>query len=121
ISVLEPLIGHDGWAALSVLMIESLDQVEERLILVATDDAGPLLDEATGMRLLSLPGTASSLASGDGTPSALATLDALVLERQAAIQEEISQRNGHFLEAEAEKLDGWAEDQKLGLEREIKD
>jgi adenine-specific DNA-methyltransferase len=33
----------------------------------------------------------------------------------------ISERNARFFEAEAEKLDGWADDIKLGLEREIKE
>jgi adenine-specific DNA-methyltransferase len=33
----------------------------------------------------------------------------------------VSKRNADYFENEAEKLDGWAEDLKLGLEREIKD
>ena len=33
----------------------------------------------------------------------------------------ISERNARFFEAAAEKLDGWADDLKLGLEREIKE
>lgn len=41
--------------------------------------------------------------------------------RQALIQKGISERNGRFFEAEAEKLEGWADDLKLGLEREIKE
>ena len=45
----------------------------------------------------------------------------MILERQVAIQRNISERNGRFFEAEAEKLEGWADDLKLGLEREIKD
>ncbi len=45
----------------------------------------------------------------------------LLNQRQAAIQREISERNARFFEAEAEKLDGWADDLKLGLEREIKE
>jgi len=42
-------------------------------------------------------------------------------QRQVAIQRGISERNARFFEAEAEKLDGWADDLKLGLEREIKE
>ena len=34
---------------------------------------------------------------------------------------EISERNARFFEAEADKLDGWADDLKIGLEREIKE
>ena len=37
------------------------------------------------------------------------------------IQKGIGKRNAQFFEVEAEKLDGWADDLKLGLEREIKD
>lgn len=45
----------------------------------------------------------------------------MVERRQADIRRSISERNAHFFEAEADKLDGWAEDIKLGLEREIKE
>jgi len=48
-------------------------------------------------------------------------LDARTRQRHAAIQRTISERNARFFEAEAEKLDGWADDIKLGLEREIKE
>jgi adenine-specific DNA-methyltransferase len=41
--------------------------------------------------------------------------------RQEAILQSVSQRNAAFFEAEANKLDGWAEDLKVGLEREIKE
>lgn len=42
-------------------------------------------------------------------------------QRQAAIQRDISERNGRLFEAEAAKLEGWADDLKVGLEREIKE
>ncbi|MBI4527382.1 MAG: hypothetical protein HY695_26610 [Deltaproteobacteria bacterium] len=48
-------------------------------------------------------------------------LDEILQQRRAAIQLTISQRNAAFFEAEAEKLDGWADDLKVGLEREIKE
>jgi hypothetical protein len=50
-----------------------------------------------------------------------ATLAAENEQRKAAIQRTISERNARFFEAEAEKLDGWADDLKVGLEREIKE
>src|SRR5215470_19374924 len=45
----------------------------------------------------------------------------LTQRRQAEITRIISDRNAQFFEAEADKLDGWADDLKLGLEREIKE
>jgi hypothetical protein len=37
------------------------------------------------------------------------------------IQHDISERNTRFFEAEADKLDGWADDLKLGMERDNKE
>ena len=43
------------------------------------------------------------------------------LEPRSAIQQTISPRNVVFFEAETDKLEVWADDLKLGLEREIKE
>jgi hypothetical protein len=48
-------------------------------------------------------------------------LASITMCRQEAILQSVSQRNAAFFEAEANKLDGWAEDLKVGLEREIKE
>jgi adenine-specific DNA-methyltransferase len=48
-------------------------------------------------------------------------LASVTMCRQEAILQSVSQRNAAFFEAEANKLDGWAEDLKVGLEREIKE
>jgi predicted nucleic acid-binding Zn-ribbon protein len=48
-------------------------------------------------------------------------LETLIQDRQSALQRTISERNARYFEAEVEKLDGWADDLKLGLEREIKE
>jgi adenine-specific DNA-methyltransferase len=42
-------------------------------------------------------------------------------QRQTDIRHQVSERNALFYEAEAAKLDGWADDLKVGLEREIKE
>jgi hypothetical protein len=42
-------------------------------------------------------------------------------KQRAEKQREITERNAKFFEVEVEKLDGWADDLKLGLEREIKE
>jgi adenine-specific DNA-methyltransferase len=56
-----------------------------------------------------------------GTPPAHDPLLSLTALRQEAILKSISQRNAAFFEAEANKLDGWADDLKAGLERDIKE
>lgn len=40
--------------------------------------------------------------------------------RHHAIQRIVAERNARYVSVEAEKLDGWADDLKVGLEREIK-
>jgi ERCC4-related helicase len=118
VSVLRPLIGKSGWLALKQFTAESLDQVEDFLIFAAITDEGTALDEDMAAKLLNLPGR-SIPEEGLVPPSD--TMDAQSQVRQVSIQKGISERNGRFFEAEAEKLEGWADDLKLGLEREIKE
>ena len=76
------------------------------------------MDSDVAVRLLTLPGRTT------GHPAALspeALLESIVSTRQQTIQRGISERNARIFEAEIEKLEGWADDLKLGLEREIKE
>ena len=118
ISVLEPHVGQSGELLLSLFTVESLDQTEDYLLFAAIADSGHVLEEDAARRLLSLP--AASV-----TPRPSASPNGRVQERveqqKSAIQRSISERNARLFEAEAEKLDGWADDLKVALEREIKD
>ena len=58
---------------------------------------------------------------GWGEGGVMQLLDTITQLRQTAIQRNISERNARFFEAEADNLDGWADDLKVGLEREIKE
>jgi len=117
ISILEPLVGKSGWLTLSCFTVESLDQTEDHLIFGALTDDGNLLDVDCATRLFTLPGKVTGLCKSAVPDMA----EVVIQQRQATIKRTISERNAHFFEAEAEKLDGWADDLKLGLEREIKE
>ncbi len=119
ISQIEALIGKSGWLAGSMLSVDALGQSEDHLLLAGfTDDGTALSDEATS-RLMTVAGTAGRQLS---LPAEFATQIAHSLAvQQARIREAISERNASFFEQEAEKLDGWADDLKVGLEREIKE
>ncbi|MFN7139508.1 MAG: SNF2-related protein [Limisphaerales bacterium] len=117
ITVLEPFLGKSGWLSLSSFTVESLDQAEDHLILAAISEDGQMLDQEAASRLFTLPGKITGSCLSMVPPD----LDAATQNRQLAIQRKISERNARFFEAEADKLDGWADDLKLGLEREIKD
>jgi SNF2-related domain/Helicase conserved C-terminal domain len=118
VSILEPYIGQTGWLTTSILTIESLDQAEDHLIVSAMTDQGQTLDNETANRLLSVPAEVAGTVMGGMDGGILASITE---KRQAAIQKEVSERNARFFEAEAEKLDGWADDLKVGLEHEIKE
>jgi len=118
VSALEPLLGKTGSLSLSMFTVESLDQTEDYLVFAAVTDVGQALDEEAARRLFSLPGKVGC----DGLSTPLPdSLSAVTRQRQESIQRTISERNAHFFEVEADKLEGWSDDLKLGLEREIKE
>ena len=112
-----------GWLTLSLFSVESLNQAEDHLIFAAATDDGQTLDEEVAARLLTLPATNPPLLQGEGRGDGETAqlLQNRTQQRQVAIQRNISERNARFFEAEADKLDGWADDLKMGLEREIKE
>jgi adenine-specific DNA-methyltransferase len=118
ISILEPFIGEAGELTLTQFTIESLDQIEDYLIFSAVTTDGHVLEEDAARRLF-------SLAADNIAPLNKLIYDEklteVTLKRKMVIQRTISERNAHFFEAEAEKLDNWADDMKVTLEREIKE
>jgi len=117
VSALEPFIGKAGKLSLSLLTIEALDQVEDYLIFTAHTDDGDVLEPDLAKRLSTLP--VKTMQTGMSFDTAI--LENLAAQEQARIQRDISARNAHFFEAEADKLDSWAEDLKVTLERDIKE
>jgi len=117
ISILQPHVGKSGWLTLSKFTVEALDQAEDHLIFGVVTDDGITLDEDAAARMFTLPGQVSSPCLSNPPEQ----LETAARQRQAAIQRDISLRNAAFFEAEAEKLEGWADDKKLSLEQEIRD
>lgn len=119
VSALEPLKGKTGWLIAAMVTIEALDQAEDHLLMSGVSDAGEALSDDAALRFLTLEGHVSSAVAPP-----VDTIDRLhedIRLRQQGIQRSISERNARFFEAEADKLDGWADDLKVGLEREIKE
>lgn len=119
ISLLEPFVGERGWLSASLFTVDSLDQPEDHLLVSGISANGKLLGSEACQRLLTLSGEVELF---DTPASSVAEhLDASVRGEQQRIQRDVSDRNIRFFEAEADKLDGWADDLKVGLEREIKE
>ena len=119
VSILEPYVGCTGYLALSCLTVASLDQAEDYLLFACIAEDGSALDEDIARRLLTLNGKVTRPAVLSHAHREM--LEAQARQRQSEVQRDISKRNARFFEAESAKLDDWADDLKVGLEREIKD
>lgn len=128
LSVVEPLLGCAGWLALSRLRIESQrtagedgspDRVEDYLLFAGTTDDGKELDDDLAQKLLAVDGAVVREAH---VPDDVRTaLDVGSARQQAVINQSVAARNADLFETEAAKLDAWADDLKVGLERAIKE
>lgn len=116
ITPLEQLPVKSGWLALSRLTVESLSQTEDHLIWVWQDENGRFLDADLCPRLFSLPATITTI--NELPPLALSTQ---TTAQQEAILRQIGRRNADLFEAEISKLESWADDRKVALDREIKE
>lgn len=117
ITVIEKLRGQCGWLRLSRFTVSALTQTEDHLILAALTDEGVILEPGVARDLFKLAARSQP---------GVATLPANALEhatqaQQNAIQRGINERNALYFEEEAARLDAWAEDLKVGLERDLKD
>jgi adenine-specific DNA-methyltransferase len=115
---LAPYVGKAGKLRLNQLRVEALDQAEEYLLFAATTDEGDVLDPDIARRLFSLSAL-SQRPLAEGVDDA--RLQEILAQQQAHVQGDIARRNMAFLEAESAKLDGWADDMKASLERDIKE
>lgn len=140
ISVIKQLQGRSGTLAVTLLTVESLGSKEEHLLLAAQDDHGNIHDPETTEKLLTIPADhellpadpAATLTEARTKPQSELDFRAahvslspelrVELDRQkTAILAELETRNLASFTQETEKLDAWADDLKIGLEREIKE
>jgi adenine-specific DNA-methyltransferase len=119
ISILEPFVGEAGWLVASLMTVEALDEAEDHILMSGITEEGHLLTKEVCDRLLTIHGVRGQEVTPD--PEAIRRLEKSLSESQALIRRGVSERNARFFEAEADKLDGWADDLKVGLEREIKE
>ncbi len=118
VRVFEPLVGQGGELFVCRLTVESMGQAEDHLLAAAVTDDGPMLMPEVAAKFF-------QLSAADVRPLPAfepdECLHAEVAKQQAERLGGISERNGRLFEEETTKLDGWADDLKVGLERDIKD
>lgn len=118
VSILEPYLGQSGVLRVSFLTVEALDQAEDQFLYAAVTDRGEVLDDDTVQRLLTLPAAQVTPATGMARQPRLDEITGL---REKVALQTISERNARFFEAEAAKLNGWADDQIASAERALAD
>lgn len=118
INAIAHYVGKRGELMFHRLQVESLDQAEDHLLLATITEDGEVLEPDVARWLFSL-GVKSVHLYTDGELNL--RLQELLVAQKNTVQQGIATRNINFLEAESEKLDGWADDMKVTLEREIKD
>lgn len=117
VAILNEFVGKEGWLSAHRMTLEGAEEFTEDYVLLSATCGDVELDHEQAFRLVTLPAESKG---GISEHSQLQELDSLrdrQIDRQLAL---VSERNSKFFEDEAEKLDGWAEDMKVGLERELK-
>lgn len=118
ISVLENRIGQSGWLQAQKLTVQSFDQEDFMLLACITSD-GEVIEKEIAERLFSLYAIVGDNVIVDEISRAL--LEEVLEQQQAGILSENTERNRSYFDAEMDKLDQWADDMKISLEKEIKD
>ena len=125
VSILAERLGQAGWLRVSKVTVKAIEE-EEHLLLVAIPGSifpdvstEQVLDADWCSRLLSLPAQVVGAVAVDGASDAL--LEEQISRQHEVLLSSVEARNGAYFEEEVDKLDRWAEDVKLTLERELKE
>lgn len=118
ISSLNKYIGKSGWFQLQHLGINSFEQEDYLLMACYTDD-GETIHSEIAQRFFSL--NAVENGAIDLTNEATTNFKDLIYRERQEIISENANRNRDFFDVEMDKLDQWADDMKISLEKEIRD
>lgn len=118
VTVLEKYIGKSGWLQIEHLCVNSFEEEDYVLFACNTDD-GETIPAETAQRFFSLYADENEMISISNETSTVLK-DLIQVERQGIISENTN-RNRDFFDVEMDKLDQWADDMKISLEKEIRD
>ena len=125
VAIVAQRMGQSGWLRATKVTVNTIER-EEHLLLAGIADTGlkpgvgaEALDSEWCDRLLNIP--AKSIGPARVESEDDEQLDKLLSQQRKLKLEEIESRNGRHFEEEVDKLDRWAEDIKLTLERELKE
>lgn len=118
VAMLETLVGKSGWMRIDRYTIES-SEPEDSLLISCYSDGGKQIPTDVAERMFSLNATEGRHTTLDNNMSTLLERD--IEHQKETVRDENQKRNQVFFDTEIEKLSLWADDVKIGLEKEIND
>ena len=116
-SRLRDFSGQSGDLLVEKLALTTAKRRIEHLLVAARSDGGEALDTTSAERLLTLPARLCDAAEASLDETELARL---LLQQQSQKLDAALLLNERYFNEETEKLDGWAEDQRIALDIRIK-
>lgn len=117
-TAIEQLRGKSGFLQLTKLTITSFEQAEYLVMSGMTSDCIPI-DHETCHRMFDLPATLGQKIVIH--PEMLRDLNLATQIFKRRVIEGAAERNSAYFSEEMDKLQGWADDMNVGLERELKE
>jgi len=119
VTTLEGLIGQSGWMKVDLLSVSTFE-AEDYIMLSGVTETSEMLDYEQCKRFFSLKASEeiSKIELDNNTKKILADT---AKHQKETVLVEVEERNNVWFDQEYSKLDSWAEDLKVGLERELKD
>jgi superfamily II DNA or RNA helicase len=118
ISVVESLIGKSGWLLCTRAELTAFE-TEDYLLFAGITDDGDELDHAQCRRLFDVPGQIAGPVTC--APAIRERCDQQITTEIQRIATRIAEKNGGWFDAEMDKLDRWAEDQRRSLKADLDD
>ena len=116
--LLDELVGTEGYMLVEKISIDSFEQ-EDHLVIACLKQDGSYVYPDIAERMLGLP---AELIGKEAIDNGIQEkLQEKISEMQNEIVADSAERNSKFFDEEMDKLDNWADDMKLGLEKEISD
>jgi len=116
IAVIEPLVGKQGWLLCSRAALTGFE-TEDYLLFAGFTDGGDELDHGQCRRLFDIPGEDT----GPAAPAndVVSRCDSLLSAEIQRITARLAEKNGVWFDAEMDKLDRWADDQRRSLKADL--
>ena len=118
IAVVESLVGKEGWLICTKAALTAFE-TEDYLLFAGMTDDGDDLDHAQCRRLFDIPG--EEVGPALCNPGIRQRCEGQITTEIQRIAERIAEKNGGWFDAEMDKLDRWAEDQRRSLKADLED